>query len=358
MIHVHGQHASAPAGDRSESGGSSDATNLLRRRAVTLCILTTAVVASAEIGVGVAFGLISVTAEGLHTGADLLDSLIAYFLVIIASRPADRDHPYGHGKYDSLGAIVEGGFVFVTGGWALFKSAGVLLGLVGADPRPEPVTVGIMLAAAALYWGVSRYVIRLADRTCSPLVYAEAMHLRSHVWITLGLAAGLALSKAGLSAGWRAADQVDAIVALVLGAYLMRLGWRIVRPGFRQLMDTALPDEDVRRITDVLDRFREEFVEIHGVRTRGAGTDRHVDIHLMVEGDRTVRWAHDLSHRIEAGLHEQMPGVRLLVHIEPAAGRAWDEYLARRRVGRVVVHDSAPLTAEADHHSDVRAHQG
>lgn len=329
-----------------------------RRRAVTICIVTTATVALAEILIGVLFNLISITAEGLHTAADLFDSLIAYFLVMVASLPADRNHPYGHGKFDSLGALIEGSFVVVTGGWAAFKGAAILIGYVQPEPRPEGVTVLVMVAASILYIAVSGYVLRLARQTDSPLVYAEAMHLRTHVYITLGLAAGLGLSRVGLAAGWSGADHIDALVAVVLGAYLIGIGVKIVRPGFRQLMDTALPEEDVARIAALLEEFRDDFVEVHGIRTRGAGTDRHVDIHLVVQGDRSVQSAHDLAHHIERRLRDSMPGVRLLVHVEPALGRAWQDYLARNRVGRVVMDAPTPFEAEADHHEDALAHRG
>lgn len=332
-------------------------TERLRRLAVVLCIATTVVVATTEIAIGLIYSLISVTAEGLHTTADLADSIIAYLLVIVASRPADREHPYGHGKFDSLGALIEGSFVGITGAWATVKGAGVLLGFAEAEPRPEAVTVIVMLGAAVIYYVVSAHVLRLADITQSPLVRAEAMHLRTHVTITIGLAVGLVASNLGIRAGITGADRIDALVALILGLYLLRVAYHIILPGFSQLMDRSLPDEEVRKLTAVLDEFRDEFVEIHGVRTRGAGMDRHVDIHLVVEPQRSVESAHDLAHRIEAVLRGRMPGIRLLVHVEPAVGRVWMDYLARQRVGRVVIGDGSPLAHEADHHVDATAHQ-
>lgn len=328
-----------------------------RKLAVTICIVTTVSVATAEIAIGLIYNLISVTAEGLHTAADLADSIIAYVLVIVASRPADREHPYGHGKFDSLAAIIEGSFVGITGAWAVFKGSGVLLGFAQAEPHPEIVTVAVMVGASVFYYFVSKYVLKLAALTQSPLVYAEAMHLRTHVAITMGLAAGLGASRLGLRAGIAGAERIDALVALVLGLYLLRVAYQIVRPGFSQLMDTSLPQEEVGKLTSALDEFRHEFVEVHGVRTRGAGMDRHVDIHLVVEPQRSVESAHDLAHRIEAMLRGRIPGVRLLVHVEPAMGRVWTEYMARDRVGRVVVCDGSPLAHEADHHSDAEAHQ-
>ncbi len=339
--------------------GSDDTSDhaRLRRRAVLICVATTAVVATGETAIGVAFGLISVTAEGLHTAADLVDSLVALLLIVIASKPADREHPFGHGKYDSLAAIIEGGFVGVTAIWALVKASSVLLGVAQAHPRPEIITLSAMAAASLLYIGVSGYVMKLAKRTRSPAVYAEAMHLRTHVYITIALVVGLGLSNAGLRLGWPHAERIDALAAVFLGVYLLAVAFRIVSPGFRQLMDTAMGRDELSEVVACLEEFRSEYVEIQALRARSAGTDRHVDFHLVVQGDMSVRDAHDLSHRIESRLVDRCPGTRLLVHIEPAVQHKWEAYLRRNRLGRVMVSDGSPIASEADHHDDPRAHE-
>lgn len=347
-MHVH-VHAAIPE--------LEDRPSQLRRRAVLICIATTAVVAIVEIGIGLVFNLISITAEGLHTGADLADSLIALFLVGVASKPADEDHPYGHGKYDSLAAIVEGGFVVVTAAWALYKGSSVLLGFAVPEPRPEAVTLAAMGAASVLYVGVSSYVLHLARVTRSPAVRAEALHLRTHVYITAALLVGLGASHLGMERGWPHAQRYDALAAIMLGVYLLSVGLHIMSPGFRQLMDTALPREDFADIVACLEEFRGEFVEIHAIRGRSAGTDRHVDIHLVVDAEESVRRAHDLAHRIETRVVDRCPGARLLIHIEPALSRVWNDYLSRQRVGRVVVSGESPLAHEAGHHDDPRAHK-
>lgn len=328
----------------------------LRRRAVLICIATTIVVSGIELGLGWYFRLISVTAEGLHTAADLADSLVAYVLIAAAARPPDREHPYGHGKYDSLAAIVEGGCVAAAAIWAMFMASRVLLGLAEAHPRPEPVTVVVMAGASVLYWFVSAYVVRLAKQTHSPAVYAEAMHLRTHVYITIGLVVGLLLSRVGQQQGWPFAPRIDALAALCLGIWLILVAWRIVHAGYRQMMDTALPPDEREQITEGLRRFSHEFVEVHAIRTRRAGTDRHIDIHLVVDAKMTVEAAHHLSHRIEAELTQALPGTRLLVHVEPAVGPALEAYLERQRVG--VVHDieTSPGEREDTHHDDSRSH--
>jgi divalent metal cation (Fe/Co/Zn/Cd) transporter len=148
----------------------------------------------------------------------------------------------------------------------------------------------------------------------------------------------------------RQVDNIDAMVALVLGTYLLGVAYRVIRPALGQLMDVSLPHHEVEEITACLKEFKDEFVEIHAIRTRRSGTERHVDIHLMVPGQTTVRAAHDLAHRIESRLALRLPGTRLLVHIEPAFAAALEAYEARHRTGAVVNTTGTPEEREAGHH--------
>jgi cation diffusion facilitator family transporter len=324
--------------------------NLRRRYAVSLCIGTTVIVACTELTAGRWFNLISITAEGLHTAADLADSVIAMVLVVVAGRPATGKHPFGHGKYDSLASVIEGLFVAASGCWAIFESGRVLLGLAEGHPRPEAPVIVAMGAASILYLVVSAAVLRIARETQSPAVRAEALHLRSHVYITIGLLASLVLTRFGEWLRWPHADHIDAVAAIVLGAYLLLLAYQIGWPGLRQLLDSALPSEEIEELASCLAEFRDEFVEIHNVRTRRAGTDRHVDIHLVVPGAMPVEQAHRLSHRIEARLVDRYPGTRLLVHVEPASPPALRAYIERDHVGVVVIAQSGIVSGEASHH--------
>lgn len=328
----------------------------LRRRAVGICIATTAGIACLELAIGRLCGLISVTAEGLHTAADLLDSLVVYVLVALAARPADRDHPFGHGKFDSLASIIEGACVGAAAIWAMVKATLVLLGFDEAHPRPEAASLIAMVVASCVYLPTSAYVQRLARQTRSPAVFAEAMHLRTHIYITLGLLGGLALTRVGQSQGWPIADRLDAAMALVLGVVLLIVAYRVILPGYRQMMDTAIGQEELGRITACISEFRDQFVEVHAIRARQAGTDRHVHIHLVVDAELTVQAAHDLAHRIEDRLAQLDPGTHLVVHVEPAVGQALAEYVQRRRVGVVLDGQQSPAEREDTHHARKGAH--
>ena len=336
---------------------AADQLDKKRRHAVGLCIGVTLVVACVQLLVGWRFRLISITAEGLHTAADHLDSLVAFVFVIVASRPADLSHPFSHGKYDSLAALVEGAFVAATACWALFKASSVLLGFAEPDPQPTLLAMGAMLLAGGVYMLVSAKVLRIAEEVGSPAVRAEALHLRTHVYITIGLCAGLGLTRVGQARQWPDADRLEAMAAMVLGLFLLTVAYRIVLPGYRQLVDTALPDDELQQVVGCLEDVRRQFVEVHAIRTRSAGTDRHVDFHLVVPPEMTIEAAHRLSHEIEQRMRERLPGTRLLVHVEPASPTSMRRYLERDRTGLLVLGRESPIETESEHHEDPRAHQ-
>ncbi len=320
------------------------------------CVSATAAVAVVELLVGWWFDLLSIFVEGVHTVADLADSLVALGLITLAARPPDKCHPYGHGKLDSAVGIIEGLCVTGTGVWALVTASRALLGYATVEPRPAVVALVAMACASVLYWFLSAYVLRIAQTTRSPAVYAEGVHLRTHVYVTAGLLVGLALSWVARRAGWAFAHQVDPAVAVMLGLVLIVIGVRIVRVGYRQMVDSALPPDEIDKIARCLDEFRGEFVEVHAVRTRQAGVDRHIDVHLVVPGEATVQAAHDLAHRIERRIIAELPGATFLVHIEPAVGDLLHRYEQRGRRGEIIVDQPGSAEQESTHHDQPRTH--
>jgi ferrous-iron efflux pump FieF len=181
---------------------------MLVRRAVVVCLFTTVTVAVAEILVGWWFGLLSVFAEGLHTAADLLDSVAAFALISIAHQPPDREHPYGHGKYDTVASLIGGLSVAGSGLYALFASGRILLGIDVGDPQPTAIAMAVIAATSVVYWFTSTYALRIASETKSPTAYSEAIHIRTHVYITAGLFIGIVLT-AIFQQGGTGSGQVD-----------------------------------------------------------------------------------------------------------------------------------------------------
>ncbi len=281
-----------------------------RLRAVRLAIGVSILVCIVELALGWMLGLASLVAEGVHTFLDGFDSVIVLITVILAARPPDRSHQFGHGKFEALGAAVEASFVMAAAIGIAYESMDRLVHHQAPPEIPLYVCL-IMSITAVFYFFVSIYLMRIARETHSPAVLAEALHLRTHIYITGGIATGLAIGSFG---DWPIADT---LVALGVAVCLMGISLHIFREVYKQFMDEALPEEEIKQIGSIIDRFSEQFVEVHGLRTRQSGAERHIEMHLVVMPETSVSTAHALSHEIEDAITGTWPTTRVIVHIEP-----------------------------------------
>ncbi len=325
-----------PDGLRSEAGAKR------RIRAVKIAVAASLLAGSLELTLGLLLGLASITAEGVHTLLDGVDSIIILLAVYLAARPADRCHQFGHGKFEALGATVEGSFVFAAAIGIAYQAI-QRLGR-GEVPDDIPLYACVVMGVTAIFYLlVSTYLAREATRTHSPAVRAEALHLRSHIYITAGVGGGLLLGRIG---HWPMADLV---LALAVAACLVGISIRIFREVLGQFTDAALPARDIQDLGRIVDRFNSRFTEVHGLRTRQSGAERHIEMHLVIDPDTTVATAHALSHEIEAAIADQWPGARTTVHIEPTGPNRRDDLSSDRDEPKVRTDESSPDEREFIH---------
>jgi cation diffusion facilitator family transporter len=280
------------------------------RAAALLSVASNAVLMLAKLVVGLVTGSVAVLSDAANSAGDLVASGIAFAGVRAAARPADDDHPYGHEKAENLAALVEGVLVLVAGLVVAIEATRRLVegsaGLVSID-----LAVAVMVASALVNLAVSARLRRVARRTGSPAIEADAAHLASDVWTSAGAAVGLVVVAA---TGW---TRVDAAVGIAISLYVIAVGARIGWRAAQVLIDRALPAEDLAAIEGVLSVFaRDEGVAFHAVRGRRAGTKRHVDLHMVVPPDTTVRDGHAMSGRVKRAVREALPDTEVLIHLE------------------------------------------
>jgi len=287
-----------------------DANARSNRAAVIVSVTSNALLAIAKLVVGLVTGSVAVLSDAANSAGDLVASGIAFAGVRAAARPADEDHPYGHEKSENLAALVEGILVLAAGAAVAVESLRRLIegsaGLVGID-----IAVGVMVVSALVNVGVSGRLRRVARRTGSPAVGAEAAHLASDVWTSAGAAAGLVVVAA---TGW---TRVDAGVGVAIALYVVVVGGRIAWRAAQVLIDRALEPGEIAIVEDVLARFSgEEGVGFHAVRGRQAGSKRHIDLHMVVPPETTVRDGHVLSGRVKTAIRTALPNSEVLIHLE------------------------------------------
>lgn len=257
----------------------------------------------------------SVIAEGIHSANDLVASLIAFFSVRKANQPADVRHAYGHGKFESLSGTIEALLIVVV---ALAVAYAAVRALVmgeheGIDHGPAVLVMGVSMVVNIV---ISSHLYRVAHKHESLALEADAAHLRTDVWTSGAVLAGLGtiwlVERWGREALW-----IDPALALLVAGLIMTQGTRIARDGLNQLLDRSLPEEEIARIAAKIQEHAGDFVEFHKLRSRRAGYERHLDLHLVVCDGLTVAQAHELTDHLEAEIASLYPHAQVMIHVEP-----------------------------------------
>jgi len=262
---------------------------------------------------GIISGSIAVLSDAIDSATDLVGGTAALVSVRVAVWPADEDHPYGHGKVESISASVAATVVAIGCGFVVFQA---VRRLVQGSPEID-VVVGLapMVAAAVANVVLAYYMRREARRSHSLALASESTHLQTNVVQAMAVIAGLAV------VGITDERLFDPLVALGLAAYMAWTAVHLARQALSEIMDVALPDDELRAIHDVIAAHSDDIRGFHRLRSRRAGPTRHVDMHLIVDPQRTVEEAHTVCDQIEGEIRDHLPGAVVTIHLEPDDGR-------------------------------------
>lgn len=251
-------------------------------------------------------GLLSDAAESV---VNLVAAVAALIALVVAARPADKNHHYGHSKAEYFSAALEGVMIFVAAAFIIYSSIERFFN--PQELQNVGLGLGVSLAAGAVNGAVALVLLRAGKQYRSITLTADGKHLMTDVWTSVGVVVGVFLV---FLTGW---TRLDAIVALAVGINILVTGWRLIAASAAGLMDVSLPKEDNDRINAILDSYTADGIEFHQVRTREAGRLRFMDTHLLVPGNWTVQQAHDLSREVTASLRAHYPDLRVTNHVEP-----------------------------------------
>jgi cation diffusion facilitator family transporter len=284
-----------------------------KRRVARLSVGSNTFLFIMKLAFGFYMGSISVMSEGVHSGMDLLAAVIATIAVYRSSRPADDDHAYGHGKYESLSGTAEAFLIFVAAIIIIYESIHKIL---------FPVDVGllewgilIMLVSMLLNIAVSRTLMKVAKETESMALEADALHLSTDVWTSAGVLTGLVLIK------FTGFHILDPVVAILVAILIIKAAYDLTKRTFSELTDTRIPEEEERIIMKLLDEHDHVIHDYHKLRTRMSGPERHIDVHIVVSKYLGLEEAHNLNDHLEREIMERVPRAHVLIHSEPCYGQ-------------------------------------
>ncbi|HET6569831.1 MAG TPA: cation diffusion facilitator family transporter [Rhodothermales bacterium] len=254
-------------------------------------------------------GSVSLYSDALESVVNVVAAVVALVAVRLASMPPDINHPYGHTKAEYFSAVVEGALI-------LFAAAEIVRSAWLRMFEPVPLTdldvgLGISLLATALNAALAVLLVRSGRLQRSPALVADGRHLLTDVSTTVGVLVGIGL--AGITGWW----VLDPILAIVVALNILRVGYRLVRESVGGLMDESPSDAEMEEIQKTITTHMAGAIEAHALRARHAGRSSFIEFHLVVSEDVSVGTSHAICDRIEAALHEHVPGSIVTIHVEP-----------------------------------------
>ncbi len=294
-------------------------TDQRKQRVALLSVISNSTLVVLKLAVGFAISSVSVISEAIHSGVDLVAAGIAYYSVRTSGIPADREHPYGHGKIENISGTVEALLIFVAALWILYEAVQKIV-------RPDPLEmaswgVAVMFLSAVVNTIVSRKLFRVGRETDSVALIADGWHLRTDVYTSAGVMLGLAAIWAasrfapGVDLNW-----VDPAAAIGVAVLIIKAAWDLTVQSASDLLDVQLPGDEIDWIESLILKRRPVVKGYHKLRTRKAGHFRFVEFHIKVNSDMNVETSHRITQDFAREIRERFPGATVTIHIEPCDG--------------------------------------
>ena len=280
------------------------------RRYAVLSIVAAVITIGLKLWAYLLTGSVGLFSDAAESVVNLVAAVAALWALIYAARPPDEEHAFGHNKAEYFSSGLESALILI---------AAILIGLAAWDRLidPQPLQnvglgLGITVLASAINGGAALVILRAGQRLRSITLQADAHHLLTDVWTSLGVVAGIVTVQL---TGWLV---LDPLIALLVTANILWTGVRLLRDTAQGLLDRALPPGDREAITQVLARYEKRGIRFHALRTRASGPRRFISMHVLVPGEWTVQKGHDLSEQIERELAAVLPQSTFFIHIEPS----------------------------------------
>ena len=254
-------------------------------------------------------GSVGLLSDAIESFVNLAGALMALWMLTLAAQPADHDHAHGHGKAEYFSSAFEGFLILL---------AAVSIGYTAIErlmnPQPlEAVAAGLVVSvvASGINFATARTLMQVGRAHNSITLEADAQHLMTDVWTSVGVIAGVGL--VWLS-GWL---WLDPAIALLVAANIVWTGWQLMQRSAAGLMDVSLPAAKLAQVEALLAGYRAQGLDFHALRTRQAGSRAFVILHVLVPGDWSVQQGHDWAERIEADIRNALPNAHVTTHLEP-----------------------------------------
>ena len=281
----------------------------IKTKAANLSIISNGLIILFKLIAGIITGSMCIISEAIHSLSDFLASVLTLFAVKRSSEPADKDHPFGHGKYEDISGFFEGVLILLASFYIIWESCKKIIthGTLEFNSTPGIVVMLIAIAANLL---VSSYLFAVAKKNDSVALKADAQHLSTDVYSSLGVLIGLILIKiTGITL-------LDPLIAILVALIILKTGISIIKETLNDLLDRTLPDDDIKIIENIINDCKNIY-GFKNLKSRKSGSTRDIDITLLCEESMPIKECHEICDILEAKIQEVLPNTLITIHCEP-----------------------------------------
>jgi cation diffusion facilitator family transporter len=280
--------------------------------AVKLALCVVLFLIALKVVVSIITKSVSITAQATDSMLDLFAIGVAFLAVRVASEPADEEHPFGHGKMEGVASIVQAGLILTAVAFIVYSAIDRIL----HDTPLELTTagIGVMFVSVVASIFLSRHLQRVATSTGSTMVDALAKNINADIYSAAGVLIGLIVVQ------FTKILVLDSVIALIMSVLILRSAYQVVRRSFTELTDTRLPKDEYEALLACIKEHVDQFPGFHEVRSRRAGSQRFVDLHLVMRRNASVEEAHDMCDHLEQDIKNCLPDASVVIHVEPCNG--------------------------------------
>ena len=282
-----------------------------KKLAAGLSITSNAIIIILKFIAGSISGSISIISEAIHSMSDFLASVLTFFAVMKSSEPADKTHPFGHGKYEDMSGFIEGGLIVFAGIFIIWEACKKLFFHQTIEVDTS-LGIMVMLFAVVANILVSSYLFKIAKKSESVSLHADGEHLRTDVYSSLGVLLGLVLIKVtGIAI-------LDPIIAILVAIFVLKAGFVISKDTLNNLLDGTLPTEDIEAIKTIINSYNNECLRgFKNLKARRSGPLKDIEVTMLFPEDMTISDCHKICDDVEKLLEKRLGNCDILIHAEP-----------------------------------------
>ncbi len=280
-----------------------------KKFAARLSIVSNGLIIIFKLIAGFISGSMGIISEAIHSMSDFLASVLTYLAVLRSSQPADKEHPFGHGRYEDLAGFIEGVLIIIAAFYIVWEACKKI---ITASSFEFDSTLGIIVMSIAVLANlvVSGYLFKVAKKTGSVALHADAKHLSTDVYSSIGVLIGLVLIKV---TGF---TLLDPLIAIFVALIILKAGITITKETLNNLVDGTLPEEDLRQIEEILNNC-DKIIGYKNLKSRKSGPFRDINLTLLCEENMSLKECHEICDFLENEIKTAFPNSQTIIHCEP-----------------------------------------